>query len=268
MLPGFIDAHGHVFNVGVQAAAANLLAPPDGPVTDIASLQATLRAWAENSPAVVARTGWIIGMGYDDSQLRDERHPTRDDLDAVSKVTPVLLVHQSGHLAVLNSKGLEAFGYSAESVEPPGGTIRRGPAAASRTASSGYGLVSAPVQQARPARQRGQQGAPAGRPRSLRRVRLHDRPGRTRHRRSGRHRGRASRARQAQARRRRIPGHPGGRVLRSPGRSCRRATPGASASAGPSSRWTARPRARPRGSPSHIGSRPRAGARTTRALRR
>ena len=125
MLPGFIDAHGHVFNVGVQAVAANLLAPPDGQVTDVASLQATLRAWAETSPGVVARTGWIIGMGYDDSQLRDERHPTRDDLDAVSKVMPVLVVHQSGHLAVVNGKGLEAFGYSAESVEPPGGTIRR-----------------------------------------------------------------------------------------------------------------------------------------------
>ena len=125
LLPGFIDAHGHVFNVGVQAVAANLLAPPDGEITDIASLQATLRTWAEKSPAVVARTGWIIGMGYDDSQLREQRHPTRDDLDAVSKVTPVLVVHQSGHLAALNSKGLETVGYSAETVEPPGGTIRR-----------------------------------------------------------------------------------------------------------------------------------------------
>jgi hypothetical protein len=114
-----------VFNVGVQAVAANLLAPPDGEVTDIASLQATLRTWAEKSPAVVARTGWIIGMGYDDSQLREQRHPTRDDLDAVSKDTPVLVVHQSGHLAALNSKGLETVGYSAETVEPPGGTIRR-----------------------------------------------------------------------------------------------------------------------------------------------
>jgi hypothetical protein len=125
MLPGFIDAHGHVFNVGVQAAAANLLAPPDGQVTDVASLQAALRTWAETSPAVVARTGWIIGMGYDDSQLREQRHPTRDELDLVSKVVPVLVVHQSGHLAVVNSKGLEDFGYSAKTVEPPGGTIRR-----------------------------------------------------------------------------------------------------------------------------------------------
>ena len=136
LLPGFIDAHGHVFNVGVQAVAANLLAPPDGEVTDIASLQATLRAWAEKSPAAVARTGWIIGMGYDDSQLREQRHPTRDDLDAVSKDVPVLVVHQSGHLAVVNSKGLEDFGYSAETVEPPGGRSAGGPAAVSRTASS------------------------------------------------------------------------------------------------------------------------------------
>jgi hypothetical protein len=125
MLPGFIDAHGHVFNVGVQAVAANLLAPPDGQVTDIASLQAALRTWAERSPAAVGRTGWIIGMGYDDSQLREGRHPTRDELDAVSGVAPVLVVHQSGHLAVVNSKGLEDFGYSAATVEPPGGTIRR-----------------------------------------------------------------------------------------------------------------------------------------------
>jgi hypothetical protein len=127
LLPGFIDAHGHVFNVGVQAVAANLLAPPDGQVTDIASLQAALRAWAEKSPAAVARTGWIIGMGYDDSQLREQRHPTRDDLDAVSKDVPVLVVHQSGHLAVVNSKGLEDFGYSAATAEPAGGTIRRRP---------------------------------------------------------------------------------------------------------------------------------------------
>jgi predicted amidohydrolase YtcJ len=125
MLPGFIDSHGHVFNVGVQAVAANLLAPPDGRVTDVASLQTALREWAEQSPAAIASTGWIIGMGYDDSQLLEQRHPTRDDLDAVSTVTPVVVVHQSGHLAAMNSKGLETVGYTAATVEPPGGTIRR-----------------------------------------------------------------------------------------------------------------------------------------------
>jgi predicted amidohydrolase YtcJ len=39
MLPGFVDAHGHMVVGGIQALSANLLAPPDGEVTDIASLQ-------------------------------------------------------------------------------------------------------------------------------------------------------------------------------------------------------------------------------------
>lgn len=43
MLPGFVDAHGHMFVGGVQALSANLLAPPDGNVTDIASLQKVVR---------------------------------------------------------------------------------------------------------------------------------------------------------------------------------------------------------------------------------
>lgn len=42
LLPGFVDSHGHVFMGGLQALSANLLAPPDGGVTDIASLQRVL----------------------------------------------------------------------------------------------------------------------------------------------------------------------------------------------------------------------------------
>ena len=110
LLPGFIDAHGHVFNAGFQSLAGNLLARPDGTVNDVAALQQTLRDWAEKYPERLAKTGWIIGFGYDDAQLKEQRHPTRDDLDAVSTTVPVLAIHQSGHLAAINSKGLELAG--------------------------------------------------------------------------------------------------------------------------------------------------------------
>ena len=43
MLPGFVDPHGHMMGGGLQALSANLLAPPDGEVTSIASLQQTLK---------------------------------------------------------------------------------------------------------------------------------------------------------------------------------------------------------------------------------
>ena len=41
LLPGFVDAHGHVTGGGLQGISANLLAPPDGDVVDIPSLQRT-----------------------------------------------------------------------------------------------------------------------------------------------------------------------------------------------------------------------------------
>ncbi len=125
LLPGFYDAHGHVVAVGMQATSANLLAPPDGEVRDIASLQDELRRWAAASGETVAATGLILGFGYDDGQLAEERHPTRDDLDAVSTDLPVYAIHQSGHLGAANSVALALCGLDADSEDPPGGVIRR-----------------------------------------------------------------------------------------------------------------------------------------------
>jgi predicted amidohydrolase YtcJ len=125
MLPGFVDSHGHVVMGGLQALAANLLSPPDGPVTDIASLQATLAQWVEDNGAIVEQVNVIVGFGYDNAQLAELRHPTREELDAVSADIPIMIVHQSGHIGVANSKALEIAGVTAETKAPPGGVIRR-----------------------------------------------------------------------------------------------------------------------------------------------
>ena len=125
MLPGFFDSHGHVFAIGTQVLSANLLPPPDGPGRNIAAVQAELAAWAANERGPFHELGWIVGFGYDDSQLAEQRHPTRDELDAVSSELPVLIIHQSGHFGVANSKALELADISAESEDPPGGVIRR-----------------------------------------------------------------------------------------------------------------------------------------------
>jgi predicted amidohydrolase YtcJ len=125
MIPGLIDAHGHVFGTGIQALSANLLPPPDGEGADVASLQRLLKDWAAKNQAATDKVGWIIGFGYDDSQLKEQRHPTRDELDVVSSTLPVIIVHQSGHLGVMNSKALEIAGYTAASKDPEGGVIRR-----------------------------------------------------------------------------------------------------------------------------------------------
>ncbi len=125
MLPGFVDAHGHVFAGGIQALSANLLAPPDGQVKDIAGLQQTLRDWVAANKEAVDKIQLVVGFGYDNAQLAELRHPTREDLDAVSTDMPVIFVHQSGHLAAANSKALEIGGISASTPNPEGGVIQR-----------------------------------------------------------------------------------------------------------------------------------------------
>ena len=124
LVPGFIDGHGHMVNVGVQAIAANLLPPPDGGVDSIAALQQVLKDWIAKSP-ISKKYGLIIGFGYDDSQLKEKRHPSKEELDEVSKDIPIMCFHQSGHIRSYNSKALEIAGINSQTKDPVGGVIQR-----------------------------------------------------------------------------------------------------------------------------------------------
>jgi predicted amidohydrolase YtcJ len=125
MLPGFVDAHGHVFMIGVQALSANIQAAPDGEVNDVATMQRVLSQWASDYPERVEQFGMFLGFGYDDAQLAELRHPNRDEMDAITTKLPLIIIHQSGHLGVMNSKALEMAGYTADTNDPAGGVIRR-----------------------------------------------------------------------------------------------------------------------------------------------
>jgi predicted amidohydrolase YtcJ len=126
LLPGFVDSHGHVVMGGLQALSANLLAPPDGDVTDIPGLIGTLETWLKANSETVAALDLVIGFGYDQSQLVEQRHPTSNELDRVSKDVPVIIIHQSGHFGVANSEALARVGFTADTPNPEGGVIRRG----------------------------------------------------------------------------------------------------------------------------------------------
>lgn len=125
ILPGFIDAHGHIVGVGMYATLANVASPPVGPVNTIEDLQNTLRAYIKDE--AIPAGEWVIGRGYDDSLIAEQRHPDRDDLDAVSAEHPIALIHISGHLMAANSRALARGGITAESEDPLGGIIRRRP---------------------------------------------------------------------------------------------------------------------------------------------
>ncbi len=128
LLPGFYDAHSHFFQTAVKLSTVSLDPPPAGTVTSIDNILSVLKSELNANPR---RAGeWLYGWGYDNGMLKENRHPTRADLDKVSTEVPISIYHFSSHMLVLNSKGLELMGFTAESVDPEGGVIRRMPGSA------------------------------------------------------------------------------------------------------------------------------------------
>ena len=127
LVPGFIDGHAHFGGFGAQAVAANLLADPDGKVNSIPELIEQLKSWhAENGTDKTQ--GWIVGLGFDDAVLAENRFPTKEDLDQVSTDVPICIIHISGHFAVMNSKGSGDERMSRPNQKTlQGGVIRRMP---------------------------------------------------------------------------------------------------------------------------------------------
>ncbi|MCK5880825.1 MAG: amidohydrolase, partial [Sinobacterium sp.] len=123
MLPAFLDPHSHINQVGLLSSGANIFAAPDGKVNSIKALVETLIEFKRSKPATLATTGWLFSMGFDDSLLSDGRFPTAEDLDKVSTDVPVYIIHQSGHLGVLNNKALAAVGITDCTKEIKGGSI-------------------------------------------------------------------------------------------------------------------------------------------------
>ncbi len=116
MLPGFIDPHGHIVAISQTIMITNL-----SETNSIEEVKSMLKSSLKNHPP--ANGEWLIGFGYDNTKYKNQEHPTKFDLDEVSKDIPIFISHASGHLAVANSKALEAFGYVGENYTVPEGGI-------------------------------------------------------------------------------------------------------------------------------------------------
>jgi len=118
VLPGLIDAHCHVMQVGYLAAGADCSQPA---APGIPAIQARLRAAADGTPP----GSWVMGSGYVEYKLAEQRHPTRADLDVAVPDRPVVLYHTSLHACVLNSAALREAGLADGQPDPPDGAFGR-----------------------------------------------------------------------------------------------------------------------------------------------
>lgn len=118
LMPGLIDSHVHVMEVGLAALTLDL-----STTTSLAEAQARIAAYAAAHPD----HPWIIGRGWNQETWGLGRFPTAAELDAVVKDRPVWLARADGHAGWANSAALAAAGVTATSKAPAGGRIERLP---------------------------------------------------------------------------------------------------------------------------------------------
>lgn len=122
LLPGFVDGHSHfMITAELYGMEVDFSSPPVGDYRSIEGILETVRKKAAETPA----GGWIKGFGYDDTLLKENRHPLASDLDKAAPDHPVLLKHVSGHLYTCNSMALNMAGITRDTPNPVGGVIRR-----------------------------------------------------------------------------------------------------------------------------------------------
>src|SRR5436190_1895763 len=117
LLPGLIDAHGHVLGLGFGALQLDLTG-----TNSLDDLKQRLRAYALAHPDM----RWIVGHGWNQELWPDKRFPTAADLDSVVSDRPVVLERVDGHAIVANSAAMKAAGVSATTPAPSGGRIENG----------------------------------------------------------------------------------------------------------------------------------------------
>jgi predicted amidohydrolase YtcJ len=116
LLPGLIDAHGHVLELGYARNQADITG-----TRSIDEALARIKTYAQAHPD--AR--WITGGGWNQVIWKLGRFPTAKELDAVVPDRPTWLSRVDGHAAWANSAAMKLAGITRDTKDPPGGRIER-----------------------------------------------------------------------------------------------------------------------------------------------
>ncbi len=117
VIPGFNDAHAHVWKIGHLLTTMLDLRG----VGSVAALGAQVAAFRERLP----HGAWLLGRGFNEATMAEGRIPTRADLDLAAPDHPVVLTRTCGHIYAVNSVALARAGITAATTPPVGGDIDR-----------------------------------------------------------------------------------------------------------------------------------------------
>jgi predicted amidohydrolase YtcJ len=116
LMPGIIDAHGHVMGLGFSLLTLDLSG-----TRSLEEALGLIKAYADENPS----RPWIIGRGWNQEKWGLGRFPTAADLDAVVPDRPVWLERVDGHAGWANTAAMQAAGVKPDAKDPPGGRVER-----------------------------------------------------------------------------------------------------------------------------------------------
>jgi predicted amidohydrolase YtcJ len=116
LLPGLIDAHGHILSYGLSLMQANLV----GTLSEDSAVESAVN-YAKANPGIA----WIQGRGWNQTQWENTKFPTAKSLDKHFPNTPVWLSRVDGHAGWANTKAMELAGITSATKSPTGGDIIR-----------------------------------------------------------------------------------------------------------------------------------------------
>jgi predicted amidohydrolase YtcJ len=114
LLPGFNDAHVHFVSGGEQLDNVQL--------KDVTNPQEFARRIAERAK-ITPQGEWVQGGNWDETKWNPPNMPTKEMIDALTPDTPVFVSRYDGHMGLANSVALRLAGITAQTPDPPGGTI-------------------------------------------------------------------------------------------------------------------------------------------------
>jgi len=116
LMPGLIDAHGHILSYGLSLMQASLL----GTLSEDSAVKSAVE-YAKTNPGIT----WVQGRGWNQTQWANTQFPTAKSLDEHFPNTPVWLRRVDGHAGWANTKAMELAGITSETKSPEGGAIIR-----------------------------------------------------------------------------------------------------------------------------------------------
>jgi predicted amidohydrolase YtcJ len=114
LMPGLIDAHGHISSLGYSLLSIDVRG-----LASAEQVAETVAAYANKNPNL----NWIQGRGWNQVLWQGKQFPDMAVLDAQISDRPVWLERIDGHAGWANKKAMELAGITRDSVSPAGGEI-------------------------------------------------------------------------------------------------------------------------------------------------